>query len=63
MNDPKTKNNTYHVGKMVLTKSLPGPGGDAEDITHLYKPEEGSKAERLSVYNAIRNVDRYVKYI
>ena len=33
------------------------------DITHLYQPEEGSKAERLSVYNAIRNVDRYVKYI
>jgi len=58
----KTKNNTYHVGKMVLTKSLPGPGGDAEDITHLYKPEEGSKAERLSVYNAIRNVDRALKY-
>ena len=47
---------------MVLTKSLPGPGGDAEDITNLYKPEEGSKAERLQVYNAIRNVDRYVKY-
>ena len=32
------------------------------DITQLYKSEEGSKAERLSVYNAIRNVDRYVKY-
>ena len=47
---------------MVLTKSLPGPGGDAEDITNLYKPEEGSKAERLQVYNAIRKVDRYVKY-
>merc|ERR1712241_688274 len=48
--------------RMILTKAPAGPGGDAEDITHLYKPEEGSKAERLSVHNAIRNVDRALKY-
>ena len=31
---------------------------DAEDITNLYKYKDGSNAERLAVYNAIRGVDR-----
>jgi hypothetical protein len=52
----KTKTNTYHVGKAILTKAI---GSDhAEDITNLYKYEEGSNAERLSVYNSVRGVDR-----
>ena len=55
----KTKTNTYHVGKMILTKALGDSRfGDAEDITKLYKHEEGSNAERLSVWNAVRGVDR-----
>lgn len=57
----KTKTNTYHVGKLILTKAIGNDfrhGGDAEDITKLYKHTEGSEAERLSVYNAVRGVDR-----
>ena len=47
---------------MILTKALGderfGATGDAEDITRFYKHQEGSNAERLSVWNAVRGVDR-----
>ena len=53
---------TYSVGRLLLTKA---PGirdeygdRDAEKITHQYKNEEGTTAERLSVFNAVRGVDK-----
>lgn len=57
----KTKTNTYHVGQLVVTKGIGHDSWNsdkAENITNLYKHEEGSAAERLSVYNAMRGVDR-----
>ena len=52
----------FSVGRLILTKS---PGirdeygdRDAEDITHLYKNKEGTTAERLSVFNAVRGIDK-----
>ncbi len=43
-----------------MTKSV---GKDTpEDITWLYKNVEGSPEERLSVFNAVRGVDRALKY-
>ncbi len=49
---------------MILTKAIGNHAvGDAEDITHLYKFDEGSHEERLSVYNAVRGVDRYCNCI
>lgn len=46
------------IGRMILTKRpwLYDPNGDRdrEDITAEYKPKEGSEAERLSLYNAVR---------
>ena len=44
------------VGKLILTKAR--GNNDAEDITSLYKYKDGTNAERLAVYNAIRGVDR-----
>ncbi|KAJ8921066.1 hypothetical protein NQ315_015862 [Exocentrus adspersus] len=54
--------NKYHVGRKILTKKL-GPtddDGDSDvlDVTHLYKNKEGSEAERLAVYNAVRGIPR-----
>ena len=49
----------FRVGKLILTKARGNNVvGDAEDITNLYKYKDGSNAERLAVYNAIRGVDR-----
>lgn len=53
--------NQYHVGKLIVTKKVgvdldDGSHDDMEDVTHLYKNPEGSHAERLSVYNAVRAV-------
>ena len=52
----------FSVGRLILTKS---PGirdeygdRDAEDITYQYKNKEGTTAERLSVFNAVRGVDK-----
>ncbi|XP_057672514.1 hemocyte protein-glutamine gamma-glutamyltransferase-like [Diorhabda carinulata] len=54
--------NQYHVGRMILTKRL-GPiddngDNDYTDITDLFKNKEGSEAERLAVYNAVRGVPK-----
>lgn len=31
---------------------------DAENITYQYKNKEGTEAERLSVFNAVRGIDK-----
>ncbi|CAD7077040.1 unnamed protein product [Hermetia illucens] len=58
--------NTYHIGKMILTKRpwIFDPNGDKdrEDITSIYKYKEGTKEERLSVYNAVRNTRSAKKF-
>ena len=50
------------VGRLILTKA---PGirdefgdRDAEDVTHQYKNKEGTTAERLATFNAVRGVDK-----
>lgn len=47
---------------MILTKKphLYDPNGDRdrEDITHEYKNPEGTKDERLALYNAVGNITR-----
>ena len=52
----------FSVGRLILTKQ---PGirdeygdRDAEDITYQYKNKEGTTAERLSVLNAVRGIDK-----
>ena len=35
---------------------------DFQDITDLYKNREGSQEERLAVYNAVRGVDRAMRF-
>ena len=50
------------VGRLILSKA-PGirdeyADRDAEDITHQYKNKEGTTAERLAVFNAVRGVDK-----
>lgn len=50
------------VGRKILTKKL-GPTDDKDDsdildVTHLYKNKEGTEAERLAVYNAVRGVPK-----
>nr|CCQ25772.1 transglutaminase [Macrobrachium rosenbergii] len=56
----KLSSNQFHVGKQVLTKAIGDveSGGfnknDREDITQEYKPNEGSRAERLTLYTAAR---------
>lgn len=52
----------FSVGRKILTKK-PGPTddkGDSDlfDVTYLYKNKEGTEAERLAVYNAVRGVPR-----
>lgn len=51
---------------MILTKKpfIFDPNGDEdrEDITEQYKAVEGSKDERLSLYNAVRNTTRAKRY-
>lgn len=46
------------IGRLILTKKpfIFDPNGDKdrEDITDQYKAKEGSEAERLSLYNAVR---------
>ncbi|EFA00611.1 hemocyte protein-glutamine gamma-glutamyltransferase [Tribolium castaneum] len=53
--------NKYHVGRTILTKQAfifdPNGDQDREDVTLQYKPPEGSKAERLSLYNAVRGTE------
>lgn len=56
----KLNSNKYHVGRQLLTKKI----GDVEDdgyietdkeeVTKEYKPEEGTRAERITLYSAAR---------
>ncbi|XP_017784888.1 PREDICTED: hemocyte protein-glutamine gamma-glutamyltransferase-like [Nicrophorus vespilloides] len=50
--------NKYHIGRMILTKQpyIFDPNGDKDrqEITNQYKAKEGTPAERLSLYNAVR---------
>lgn len=53
--------NQYHVGKRIVTKKVgvdldDETNEDMDDVTALYKNPEGSQAERLAVYNAVRSV-------
>lgn len=56
----KLSSNKSHVGRQLLTKKVGllddgGYGGkDYEDCTLLYKPPEGSKAERVTLQTAAR---------
>ena len=48
------------MGRLILTKSA---GSDAgEDVTWQYKNDEGTAEERLAVFNAVRGIDRAMKY-
>nr|XP_033341897.1 hemocyte protein-glutamine gamma-glutamyltransferase-like [Megalopta genalis]XP_033341898.1 hemocyte protein-glutamine gamma-glutamyltransferase-like [Megalopta genalis]XP_033341899.1 hemocyte protein-glutamine gamma-glutamyltransferase-like [Megalopta genalis]XP_033341900.1 hemocyte protein-glutamine gamma-glutamyltransferase-like [Megalopta genalis]XP_033341901.1 hemocyte protein-glutamine gamma-glutamyltransferase-like [Megalopta genalis] len=53
--------NKYHIGRMILTKApwIFDPNGDRdrEDITSLYKAKEGTEAERLTLYRAVRSTE------
>ncbi|RZC41015.1 hemocyte protein-glutamine gamma-glutamyltransferase [Asbolus verrucosus] len=54
--------NQYHVGRKILTKrtDITDTQGDSDqwNITSLYKNPEGSEAERLAVYNAVKGVPK-----
>ncbi|KAG7205076.1 hypothetical protein KM043_005453 [Ampulex compressa] len=58
--------NKYHIGRMILTKApwIFDPNGDKdrEDITLLYKPKEGTEAERLTLYRAVRSTEVAKKF-
>ncbi|XP_015604650.1 hemocyte protein-glutamine gamma-glutamyltransferase [Cephus cinctus] len=58
--------NKYHIGRMILTKApwIFDPNGDKdrEDITLLYKAKEGTKAERLTLYRAVRGTERAKRF-
>lgn len=47
----------YSIGRYILTKKpfIYDFNGERDryDITHLYKPREGTNAERLSLFNAV----------
>lgn len=53
-----------HVGKKLVTKKVgvddddENSCNDMEDVTYLYKSPEGSDAERMAVYNAIRSEEQ-----
>ncbi|XP_029050164.2 hemocyte protein-glutamine gamma-glutamyltransferase-like [Osmia bicornis bicornis] len=53
--------NKYHIGRMILTKApwIFDPNGDRdrEDITSLYKAKEGTEAERLTLFRAVRSTE------
>lgn len=55
----KLYSNKNHVGRQLLTKRVAhmedsGYGRDHEEVTNLYKPPEGSKAERVTLQTAAR---------
>lgn len=53
--------NEYHVGRKIVTKAIDrdDDAGDSDlwDVTTFYKSVEGSKEERLSVFNAVKGVE------
>lgn len=55
------------IGRMILTKKpfLFDPNGDRdrEDVTNQYKAKEGTEAERLSLFNAVRGIHLAKRYI
>lgn len=58
--------NQYHVGRKIVSKN-PVVNDDKEDtdlldITREYKNPEGSEAERLAVYNAVKGNAKATKY-
>ncbi|KAJ8717052.1 hypothetical protein PYW08_005451 [Mythimna loreyi] len=58
--------NTYHIGRMVLTKKPyvfdPNGDEDREDITDQYKFREGTASERLALMNGVRFSERAKRY-
>jgi transglutaminase 1 len=54
--------NQYHVGRKILTKRIDVTDekrdSDKWDVTSLYKNPEGTEAERLAVYNAIKGIPK-----
>ncbi|GLH05666.1 Annulin [Gryllus bimaculatus] len=58
--------NKYHIGRIILTKQpwIYDPNGDKdrEDITNTYKPQEGTKEERLSLMNGVRSLERAKRF-
>ncbi|XP_045463514.1 hemocyte protein-glutamine gamma-glutamyltransferase-like [Harmonia axyridis] len=58
--------NKYHIGRMILTKKpfIYDPNGDRdrEEITSSYKQKEGTEAERVSLYNAVRGSEIAKKF-
>ncbi|XP_066591017.1 hemocyte protein-glutamine gamma-glutamyltransferase-like [Prorops nasuta] len=57
----KIECNKYHIGRVLYTKApwVFDPNGDMdkEDITHIYKNKEGTEAERLTLYRAVRGTE------
>ncbi|XP_012281740.1 hemocyte protein-glutamine gamma-glutamyltransferase [Orussus abietinus] len=62
----KIECNKYHIGRMILTKAPwvfdPNGDKDKEDITFIYKAPEGSQAERLTLYRAVRGTERAKRF-
>ncbi|EFA03506.1 hemocyte protein-glutamine gamma-glutamyltransferase [Tribolium castaneum] len=58
----RLKINQYHVGRKIVTKrsDLTDEKGDSDmwNITSFYKNLEGTEAERLAVYNAVKGVPK-----
>ena len=57
---PCDAGDTFSVGRLILTKSVGSDVG--EDVTWQYKNDEGTAEERLAVFNAVRGIDRAMKY-
>ncbi|XP_073987907.1 hemocyte protein-glutamine gamma-glutamyltransferase-like [Rhodnius prolixus] len=61
----RLKMNQYHVGRKIVTKrvGLDDDIGDADvwDVTYFYKNPEGSREERMAVFNAVKGVDKAQK--
>ncbi|XP_017782167.1 PREDICTED: hemocyte protein-glutamine gamma-glutamyltransferase-like [Nicrophorus vespilloides] len=58
----RTSVNQYHVGRRIITKAIDvnDDDGDSDllDITRSFKNPEGTEAERLAVYNAVKGVPK-----
>uniref|UniRef100_A0A146LM26 Hemocyte protein-glutamine gamma-glutamyltransferase n=1 Tax=Lygus hesperus TaxID=30085 RepID=A0A146LM26_LYGHE len=58
----RSRMNQYHVGRRIITKrvDVDDDVGDSDmwDVTVEYKSPEGSREERMAVFNAVKGVDR-----
>ncbi|BES89269.1 Transglutaminase family [Nesidiocoris tenuis] len=58
----RSRTNQYHVGRRIITKMVGADddNGDSDmwDVTGFYKSAEGSREERMAVFNAVRGTDR-----